>query len=102
MSETPKKTLRGRTSEFVRSKTGLHKDTLLEFANEVIEKQDKITVTAHHAENGEIDCICLGDLCDISFTPTEQMLGCKRLQWLYLGEGRSEEERKRREDHIEV
>ena len=103
MSEDPtEKTLKKRTAEFVTQRKGLDKETLVDFVKEVLEPQATVTVTAHRSpESGDIDCICLGDLCAINYVPTESMLGCKRLQWLLMGEV-TEEERKRREDHVEV
>lgn len=102
MTESPSKTLRGRMAEFVQERPDLDKDTLIEFVEEVVHKQETITVTAHRNEEGKIDCICLGDLCDINFVPTEDMLKCKRMEWLYVGERADEGERERRDDHIEV
>ena len=101
MSAPSSKTLRSRTAEFVQDRKGIDKDTLIEFVAEVVHKQETLTVTAHRNDEGEVDCICLGDLCNIKYVPTEQMLKCKRLEWIYVGEKR-EEERERRDDYIDV
>ena len=101
MNESPKKTLRSRTAEFVQQREDLDKETLVEFVQEVVAKQETITLTAHRDEEGNIDCVCMGDLCDINHIPTEKMPKCKRLEWIYVGE-KSEEKREHRDDHIEV
>jgi len=101
MSDTPNKSLKKSTAEFVRSHQKLDKNTLVSFVKEVIQQQHQITVTAHHDEEGEIDCICLGDLCNVSYVPSEQKIGCKRLQWLFVGEN-TKDERERQEDFVEV
>lgn len=102
MSDSPtKKTLKQATAEFVKTKEGLDKSTLIDYIEEVLEPRAKMTLTAHLDDDGEIDCVCLGDLCDIHYVPTEEAIGCKRLSWLFLEENKKEK-RKRREDYVEV
>lgn len=91
VSNTAKKTLRLRIAEFVQQREDLDKPSLVAFVQEVVEKQEKAVFTVHRDTSGEVDCVCLGDLCAVHCVPTEQRLGCKRLNWLFVGEAQGED-----------
>lgn len=97
----PLKGLKERVKEFLQQGSPDIK-TLVDFSEQVIEVQDKITITAHKNEEGAIDCMCLGSLCSIEHVPTEEMLGCKRLHMMFLDEAEEEENFVPRPDHFQV
>lgn len=96
---TTKKTLRHRIAEFVQQRKDLDKTSLVSFVQEVVEKQEKAVFTVHRDEaSGEVDCVCLGDLCTEHNVPTEQTLKCKRLHWLFVGEAQGEDSETDKDD----
>lgn len=99
----PVPSLKQRTAEFIKAKGGkLRKDVkevLVSYIEGVMQGQDPLIITTHRDEDGKIDCACLSDLCAINLVPTEEVLGCQRLEMLVVGT-QKKSKRKRQEDHV--